>query len=106
MRPLNKANVSVPFSGKINKIAEEGSFVEKGYEISVIDVKDREDKLAETELRLKVLEKDKKLIKEKAQSEVKSLENSIKLKEMDKNIALIEYEILIMPMKKIRPQRF
>ena len=100
LAPLNKANVSVPFSGKINKIADEGTFVEKDYEIAIIDVKEREDKLAETELKLKVLEKDKKLIKEKAQSEIKNLENSIEVKKMDKNIALIEYEILIMPMKK------
>lgn len=96
--PANKTNVAVNFSGKVNKIVEEGLLVEKGYEVAVIDVKETADKLMEKELRAKVLEKDRKLIEEKARSEIVALENSLKVKEMDKYTAQLDYEILIAPM--------
>ncbi|HNY12757.1 MAG TPA: HlyD family efflux transporter periplasmic adaptor subunit, partial [Candidatus Wallbacteria bacterium] len=97
--PENKTNVSVPFSGKINKIVEEGVDVVKGYEIALIDVKEKSDKLMEKELRAKVLEKERKLIEERSASEIRQIENALTVKEMDKKIAMLDYEILIAPLK-------
>jgi len=97
--PEDKTNVSVPFSGKINKIVDEGTEVVKGYEIALIDVKEKSDKLMEKELRAKVLEKERKLIEERSASEIRQIENALTVKEMDKKIAMLDYEILIAPLK-------
>ncbi|HOD40106.1 MAG: Macrolide export protein MacA [bacterium ADurb.Bin243] len=106
LAPSNKTNVSVAFSGKINKIVPEGTFVEKGYEIALIDVKEREDKLKEKQLREKVLNKEKKIIEERAAADIRAIENNIKIKKIDLEILQLDYEILIMPLKKQKRKEF
>lgn len=106
LAPSTKTNISVNFSGKINKIVPEGSFIEKGYEVAIIDVKEREDKFKEKQLREKVLSKEKRIIEERAAADIRSLENNIKIKKIDLEILSLDYEILIMPLKKQKRKEF
>jgi len=106
LAPSTKTNISVNFSGKINKIVPEGSFIEKGYEVAIIDVKEREDKYKEKQLREKVLNKEKRIIEERAAADIRSLENNIKIKKIDLEILSLDYEILIMPLKKQKRKEF
>ncbi len=106
LAPAVKTNISVKFSGKINKIIPEGTFVEKGYEIAIIDVKEREDKLKEKQLREKILIKEKKIVEERAAADISALENNLKVKRIDYDILKLDYEILIMPLKKNKRKEF
>lgn len=106
LAPSNKTNISVGFSGKINKIVPEGTYVEKGYEVAIIDVKEREDKLEEKKLREKVLNKEKRIIEERAAADIRSIENNLKIKKIDLDILSLDYEILVMPLKKSKRADF
>jgi len=102
----NKTNISIPFSGKINKIAPEGTFIKKDYEVALIDVKEKEDKLTEKELRAKVLEKERKIEEKRSRADILSLENNIKIKKIDLEILTLDYEILVMPLRKQKKKEF
>ncbi len=106
LAPTNKTNISVGFSGKINKIVAEGTFIEKGYEVAIIDVKEREERLKEKQLREKILTKEKKIVEERAAADISALENNLKIKKIDLEILTLDYEILIMPLKKNKRKEF
>ncbi len=106
LAPTNKTNISVGFSGKINKIAAEGTYIEKGYEVAIIDVKEREDRLKEKQLREKILNKEKKIVEERAAADISAIENNLKIKKIDLDILKLDYEILIMPLKKNKRKEF
>ena len=106
LAPTTKTNIAVSFSGKINKIVPEGAFIEKGREVAIIDVKEREDRLKEKQLRQKILSKEKKIVEQRAAADINAIENNLKIKKIDLDILNLDYEILIMPLKKNKRKEF